>query len=142
MKDLELFFLGLLVLYSLLCLTAPKRVSNKILEGFSPIVDNVEIGTALIGSGSTNLITKTVYFKNTFNKAPFVFVQPLYQTNTSLSDVFETSVMMTTESTFRVNIQRIDQNSGWSQQLKLMYVAIEIQVDTPYDKISSAKVGS
>lgn len=131
MERLQTLFIGLLVLYLLLAWTAPTR---KILEGFTPIVDNVEFGTAEIGSGPTQ-VTKTVLFKNTFNKAPFVFLQPLYQADVTWTDVMETTIQFVSASEFRVIIQRVDQNVPWGQQLKLMYVAIELQSGTPYDNV-------
>jgi hypothetical protein len=134
MDNCQTFIICLLVLYILLFLLVSQKKTK---EDFAPIVDNIEIGTIYIGPGQP-FETKTFDFNNKFNKAPHVFLEPLYGDDVPYTDVFSTSIQMITPESCRFNIQRIDDpTTAWGQHLKMMYVAIEPQRGTPYENIGS-----
>lgn len=133
MDNCQTFFLALLVLYIVIAWTAPKHVR----EAFTPIVDKVELGTIHIGPGGPNM-TKSFNFQKGFSRAPFVFFSPLYGSNVTWTDVFQTTIQFTSPSSCRFNLQRVDlPKTSWGQNLKMMYAAISIQEGTPYQAINA-----
>ncbi len=89
---------------------------------------SAQSGTAALnGSGASQppLTAKTVTFPTAFGAAPTqVLVTVRTQDGQTYTDTFAATTKGITTTGFTVNIQRVDSNTNWSQQLLLDWIAI------------------
>ncbi|MFT3769389.1 MAG: H-type lectin domain-containing protein [Minicystis sp.] len=81
-------------------------------------------GTADIGTSSTSFKSSSVLFPSAFSTAPTVIITPRGE---SVSDTFAVTARGVTTSGFDANFVRLDQRTGWGQQLKADWIALPAQ---------------
>jgi Head domain of trimeric autotransporter adhesin len=90
------------------------------------VITKMQSGSVTVGSsGSSQLIT-TIVFPVAFASAlPRVFATARNEPASSFTDAFSVSVRSVSANSVTLNIQRTDANTGWGQQLRIDWFAVE-----------------
>ncbi len=90
------------------------------------VFNNLQGGMAQMASGSSTVKTNfTFLFPKAFSTVPKVIISPASGNSVPVDDTFAVSVRALTTTTCTVNIVRVDNPSGWSQQVKINWLAWE-----------------
>lgn len=90
------------------------------------VFKNLQGGIAQMSSGSSTVKTNfTFTFPKAFSSVPKVILSPSSGNAVPVDDTFAVSVRDVTATTCTVNIVRVDTASGWSQQVKINWLAWE-----------------
>jgi hypothetical protein len=87
---------------------------------------NSSAGTPIPEAGTKGTYRYTVKFTVPFASPPVVVATPLQGTNfgQNIADTFAITVTAVATDSFTVSVNRVDAlNEGWSQNLRLQYVA-------------------
>jgi hypothetical protein len=88
---------------------------------------NSSAGRLVSESGTKGTYQYTVKFDKDFASVPQILATPLQGTNypqPNIADTFAITVVTVTTKDFIVNVNRVDAlNSGWDQNLRLVYTA-------------------
>lgn len=123
------FFIYILIIIIFLLVSRPNR---NLTENFSPLTNQIEIGTIDIGRHPGNQMNTTFNFKNVFGRIPFVFLEVLYEKDYNWNDVIQPTITRIYNNKCDVNLKRVDRNDiGWGQDLKLMYISIGLENESP-----------
>ena len=90
------------------------------------IFKNLQGGIAQMASGSSTVKTNfTFTFPKAFSTVPNVIISPVSGNIVPVDDTFAVTVRAVTTTSCTVNIVRVDNPSGWSQQVKINWLAWE-----------------
>lgn len=88
------------------------------------IINNLQAGIAQMATGSDTVRTNfTFTFPKAFSSVPNVVISALNGNISPVDDTFAVSVRDLTATTCTVNIVRVDNPSGWSQHVKINWIA-------------------
>jgi len=88
------------------------------------IINNLQAGIAQMATGSDTVRTNfTFTFPKAFSSVPNVVISALNGNVSPVDDTFAVSVRDLTATTCTVNIVRVDNPSGWSQHVKINWIA-------------------
>jgi hypothetical protein len=108
-----------------LILTAPGQIrvgAPLSINGGTPL-NRVLAGQAVVGSATTSQTTVSINFSPAFSAAPRVLLTPVSDPNWNVPDTFVATVRTITASGCVVNIVRVDASGGWSQALRVNWLA-------------------
>jgi uncharacterized protein involved in type VI secretion and phage assembly len=86
---------------------------------------NMLAGQGIVGSSTTSETNINITFPKAFITAPRVLVSPSADPNWNVPDTFVASVRSVTTTNCVVNILRVDASIGWSQFLRVNWLAWE-----------------
>jgi hypothetical protein len=90
------------------------------------VFKNLQGGIAQMASGSSTVKTNfTFNFPKAFSAVPTVVISPSSGNSVPVDDTFAVTVRAVTTTSCTVNVVRVDNPSGWSQQVKINWIAWE-----------------
>ena len=102
------------------------------IEMVGPVIFNggsafgrVQAGQAAAGPGTSGSKTVTFDFPRPFSRPPRIVVTPEHAPGWNVGDTFVATVKTVSTTSCTVNVLRVDQNGGWSMDLKLNWIAWE-----------------
>lgn len=90
------------------------------------VFTKMQSGSVTVGSNGSSQLIYTIVFPVSFTSSlPRVFVTARNEPSSSFTDAFSVSVRAVSATSVTLNIQRTDANTGWGQQLRLDWFAVE-----------------
>jgi Head domain of trimeric autotransporter adhesin len=90
------------------------------------VITKMQSGSVTVGSSGNSQLNYTINFPVAFASAtPRVFATARNEPLSSFNDSYSVSIRFVTATFVQLNIQRTDANTGWGQQLRVDWFAVE-----------------
>jgi type VI secretion system secreted protein VgrG len=86
---------------------------------------NLQSGQAIAGTSTSNSVIVSITFPKAFTSTPKIVVTPNCDPGWNVGDTFTTTIRSVTTAGCVVNVYRADSSGGWSQALRLNWIAWE-----------------
>jgi hypothetical protein len=94
--------------------------------GNGTVITKMQSGSVTVGSSGSSSQTYTIFFPVAFaTTIPRVFATARNEPASSFGDSFSVSIRAISATAVTLNIQRTDANTGWGQQLRVDWFAVE-----------------